>query len=218
MPKAIDLIDESASLRTLIAPADARVESVTVAWVVPVISLRLSDSPSATAAEVACDLEIDTAAEPLTASIQELSLALTRMSLLALDPLRVVTVELLRTLDWVWLRIRFTPIEPATLTANAVPVVELATPPEAPIPTAKMLAAISASTLMLPAVEMFELLTSATTRLPVPSPSSWLTEKDPPIATAPPWPCPTALPIPIATAPAPAMIFAVFWALTTTFP
>ena len=99
MPKAIDLIDASASLRTRIPPKELRVESVTVAWVVPVISLRLRDNPRATATEVDCDLESDTAAEPLTASIEELSLALTRMSLLALDPLRVVRVELLRTLD-----------------------------------------------------------------------------------------------------------------------
>ena len=109
-------------------------------------------------------------------------------------------------------------MEPATLTANALPAVELATPPEAPIPTAKIVAAISAKTEMVPAVDILELFTSATTRFPSPSPSNSLMEKAPPIATAPAAPCPALRPIPIATAPAPAMILAVFFACTSTSP
>ena len=84
-------------LVTLIAPSDFSVESKTTARVEPVISLRLREKPNATATEVVWAREIDTAAAPPMASIDEVSMAETSIPLPL--PVRVVKELAFRTLD-----------------------------------------------------------------------------------------------------------------------
>ena len=91
---------------------------------------------------------IDNAAAPAVAMIDEPSCAVTLMP--APLPSVVVSVLPLRTRASVLLRILLRPTEPARLTPMAEPLPEPATLPAAPMPSAKMLAVISALTVMGP--------------------------------------------------------------------
>ena len=139
------------------------------------------------------------------ASIDDSSSAVTVMP--AALPARVVRLLPLRTFAWVLLRILLTPTEPAPATAKAEPVGALAMPPAAPMPSEKMLASMSASTLMAPPAVTSESSTTAQTLFSPSTPSlpSELTAKAAPKA-----------PAATASAPAPAMISASLLALTVT--
>ena len=177
----------------------------------------VSEKPSDAATEVFWLTAIDSAAAPAVELIFESSCAVTRMP--APVPASVLSVLPFFTRAWVLLRILFRPTEPAPATPMAEPLVELATPPAAPMPTEKIRAHMSASTAIGPWALTVELSITAQTwfaSLAV-LPPSVLTANDAPIATA------AAVLLPevetaIEIAPAPAMMSESLVARTVTAP
>ena len=213
MPKASDSISAALSAVTLSAPSASIVESVTSACVALSISLIVRPKPSDAATAVFWLTAIESASAPTVELMFDSSLAVT----LTVPPLpsRVVRLLPFCTLAWVLLRILFRPAEPAPATAKAEPLVELATPPAAPMASAKIVESISALTVIAPPAVTSEFSMSAQTVFGSRSLPRSLIENAAPNASAA---AVLLLEVPMATAtaPAPAMISAELMAVTET--
>src|SRR5262245_10300168 len=179
-PKASDLISASLLAFTVTVPSAVTPESSITARSVFLMSLMVRETPRPTStAEPLVPIAMARLATPAVASMAELSSALTLTAPLLFA---AVVKVLLVTRACVLLRILLTPAVPARATEKAEPLVDALSAAEPAMPTLRILAVLSDSTLMSPPTVTVDWSISAQTKLSFVSVPILLMAKAPPTA------------------------------------